>query len=113
MSVEIRPEANSQLFRATIIVLYRPFIIDTPREIPVEQQESWTSFVCRKTRTAACSASSAVTSLIAEDLLCLSHTITLVPPLLPPPQSKVFELLTTPDASQCPRPRADHANSRF
>ncbi|KAK4038657.1 cutinase transcription factor 1 beta [Parachaetomium inaequale] len=77
-------------FEATIIMLYRPFILDTPRDISVEQQESWRSFACRKTRTAASNASGAVTSLMAEDLIGFGHTITVLA-LVPPMQIHVFE----------------------
>ncbi|TDZ20213.1 Cutinase transcription factor 1 beta [Colletotrichum orbiculare MAFF 240422] len=65
-------------FESAIIVLYRPFILDTPREVPAADQGAWRTFACQKTRTAASNASAAVNSMMAEDLIRLCHTITQV-----------------------------------
>ncbi|KAI8288927.1 Cutinase transcription factor 1 beta [Colletotrichum sp. SAR11_240] len=77
-------------FETSIIVLYRPFILDTPREIPAADQGNWRTFACQKTRTAASNASAAVNSMMAEDLIRLCHTITVIA-LVPPMQIHLFE----------------------
>ncbi|KAL0944915.1 C6 transcription factor [Colletotrichum truncatum] len=77
-------------FETSIIVLYRPFILDTPREIPAADQGSWRTFACQKTRTAASNASAAVNSMMAEDLIRLCHTITVIA-MGPPMQIHLFE----------------------
>ncbi|KAF4773737.1 cutinase transcription factor 1 beta [Colletotrichum scovillei] len=77
-------------FETSIIVLYRPFILDTPREIPAADQGSWRTFACQKTRTAASNASAAMNSMMAEDLIRLCHTITVIA-LVPPMQIHLFE----------------------
>ncbi|KAL0775911.1 hypothetical protein CaCOL14_007198 [Colletotrichum acutatum] len=77
-------------FETSIIVLYRPFILDTPREIPPADQGSWRTFACQKTRTAASNASAAMNSMMAEDLIRLCHTITVIA-LVPPMQIHLFE----------------------
>ncbi|KAF7546560.1 hypothetical protein G7Z17_g8355 [Cylindrodendrum hubeiense] len=75
---------------ATIIVLYRPFIFDTPRGFPPSQQATWRDFASQKTRTAASEAISAVNSMMAENLIGLCHTITVLA-LLPPMQIHLLE----------------------
>ncbi|KAK2772193.1 C6 transcription factor [Colletotrichum kahawae] len=77
-------------FETSIIVLYRPFILDTPREIPAADQGNWRTFACQKTRTAASNSSAAVNSMMAEDLIRLCHTITVIA-LVPPMQIHLFE----------------------
>lgn len=62
-------------YRAAIIVLYRPHILDSPREVSVADQGLWRVLACQKTRTAASNASAAVNSMMAEDLIDLCHTI--------------------------------------
>ncbi len=62
--------------RAVIIVLYRPFILDTPQQFPPAEYQTWRSLACHKTRLAATVASNAVMSLLSEDLISLSHTTT-------------------------------------
>ncbi|KZL82789.1 cutinase transcription factor 1 beta [Colletotrichum incanum] len=77
-------------FETCIIVLYRPFILDTPKEIPASDQGSWRAFACQKTRTAASNASAAMNSIMAEDLIRLCHTLTVIA-LVPPMQIHLFE----------------------
>ncbi|OLN81301.1 Cutinase transcription factor 1 beta 3 [Colletotrichum chlorophyti] len=77
-------------FETSIIVLYRPFILDTPREVPTADQGNWRAFACQKTRTAASNASAAMNSMMAEDLIRLSHTLTVIA-LVPPMQIHLFE----------------------
>ncbi|KAK7419189.1 hypothetical protein QQZ08_010956 [Neonectria magnoliae] len=47
-------------FQTNIIVLYRPFIFDTPHELPENQQGSWRSFASQKALIAASKAIGAV-----------------------------------------------------
>ncbi|KAH6695629.1 fungal-specific transcription factor domain-containing protein [Plectosphaerella plurivora] len=77
-------------FESTIIVLYRPYILESPKEMLEEQQESWKTFACQKTRTAATNASNTVASMMAEGLIGLSHTLTVLA-LIPPMQIHLFE----------------------
>ncbi|WQF80787.1 hypothetical protein CDEST_05801 [Colletotrichum destructivum] len=77
-------------FETSIIVLYRPFILDTPREVPASDQESWRAFACQKTRTAASNASAAMNSMMAEDLIRLCHTLTVIA-VVPPMQIHLYE----------------------
>lgn len=76
--------------QATIIVLYRPFIFDTPRDLPTIHQGTWRIFASQKTRTAASEAIGAVNSMMAEDLIGLCHTITVLA-LVPPMQIHLLE----------------------
>ncbi|KAH6886758.1 fungal-specific transcription factor domain-containing protein [Thelonectria olida] len=75
---------------ASIIVLYRPFMVDTPRDVSASERASWQSFACQKTRTAASEATGAVNSLLAEELMRLCHTITVLA-LGPPMAIHLFE----------------------
>ncbi|KAG7110744.1 Cutinase transcription factor 1 beta like protein [Verticillium longisporum] len=77
-------------FEATIIVLYRPFILEAPRDVTLEHEEPWRALACQKTRVAASNACSAVTSMMAEELIGLSHTITVIA-LVPPMHVHLFE----------------------
>ncbi|KFZ10912.1 hypothetical protein V502_07849 [Pseudogymnoascus sp. VKM F-4520 (FW-2644)] len=77
-------------FEAAIIVLYRPHILDSPREISAADQGPWRTFACQKTRTAASNASGALNSMMAEDLIDLCHTITVIA-LIPLMQIHLFE----------------------
>ncbi|KAF6798183.1 C6 transcription factor [Colletotrichum sojae] len=77
-------------FETSIIILYRPFILDTPREVPAADQGSWRTFACQKTRTAASNASAAMNTMMAEDLIRLCHTLTVIA-LVPPMQIHLFE----------------------
>lgn len=61
--------------RAAIIVLYRPHILDSPREVSAADQGLWRALACQKTRAAASNASGAVNSMMAEDLIDLCQTI--------------------------------------
>ncbi|KFY94982.1 hypothetical protein V498_03599, partial [Pseudogymnoascus sp. VKM F-4517 (FW-2822)] len=77
-------------FEAAIIVLYRPYILDPPREVSAANQGQWRKLACQKTRTAASNASGAVNSMMAEDLIGLCHTITVIA-LIPLMQIHLFE----------------------
>ncbi|KFZ04751.1 hypothetical protein V501_09014 [Pseudogymnoascus sp. VKM F-4519 (FW-2642)] len=77
-------------FEAAIIVLYRPHILDSPREVSVADQGLWRALACQKTRTAASNASAAVNSMMAEDLIDLCHTIAVIA-LIPLMQIHLFE----------------------
>ncbi|RDL30745.1 Uncharacterized protein BP5553_10090 [Venustampulla echinocandica] len=77
-------------FEAAIIVLYRPHILDSPREVSAADQGAWRTIACQKTRTAASNASGAVNSMMAEDLIGLCHTIAVIA-LIPPMQIHLFE----------------------
>ncbi|CRK41320.1 hypothetical protein BN1708_001722 [Verticillium longisporum] len=78
-------------FEAAIIVLYRPFILEAPRDVTLEHEEPWRALACQKTRVAASNACSAVTSMMAEELIGLSHSITYVIALVPPMHVHLFE----------------------
>ncbi|OBT78567.1 hypothetical protein VF21_00957 [Pseudogymnoascus sp. 05NY08] len=77
-------------FEAAIIVLYRPHILDSPREVSAADQGLWRALACQKTRTAASHASAAVNSMMAEDLIDLCHTIAVIA-LIPLMQIHLFE----------------------
>ncbi|KPM45592.1 hypothetical protein AK830_g929 [Neonectria ditissima] len=87
-------------FQTSIIVLYRPFIFDTPHELPENQQGSWRSFASQKALIAASEAIGAVNSMMAENLIGLCHTITVLA-LIPPMQIHLLESTSMkPMASQ-------------
>ncbi|KAK0629368.1 fungal-specific transcription factor domain-containing protein [Bombardia bombarda] len=77
-------------FEAAIIVLYRPFIFDTPRGLPPDGEAGWRAFARQMTRTAASNATSAVNSIMAEDLMRFCLTISVLA-LVPPMQIHLFE----------------------
>ncbi|OBT66017.1 hypothetical protein VE03_03230 [Pseudogymnoascus sp. 23342-1-I1] len=77
-------------FEAAIIVLYRPHILDSPIEVSAADQSHWRKLACQKTRAAASSASGAVNSMMAEDLMGFCHTITVIA-LIPLMQIHLFE----------------------
>ncbi|OBT83848.1 hypothetical protein VE02_05486 [Pseudogymnoascus sp. 03VT05] len=72
------------------IVLYRPHILDSPREVSAADQGLWRALACQKTRTAASHASAAVNSMMAENLIDLCHTIAVIA-LIPLMQIHLFE----------------------
>ncbi|RXG44409.1 hypothetical protein VDGE_05010 [Verticillium dahliae] len=85
-------------FEAAIIVLYRPFILEAPRDVTLEHEEPWRALACQKTRVAASNACSAVTSMMAEELIGLSHTITVIA-LVPPMHVHLFESASSKELS--------------
>ncbi|KAM5380079.1 hypothetical protein ACJZ2D_003726 [Fusarium nematophilum] len=77
-------------FEATIITLYRADILDTSSSMPTSRADMLRSFSRQKARAAAARASAAVGSILAEDLVGLCHTITILA-LGPPMQIHLFE----------------------
>ncbi|KAH7161844.1 fungal-specific transcription factor domain-containing protein [Dactylonectria macrodidyma] len=75
---------------ASIIVLYRPFVLEPPLDVSSSEQASWKTLACQKTRAAASEATGAVNSMLAEDLLKLCLTITVLA-MGPPMQIHLFE----------------------
>ncbi|KAI1069409.1 hypothetical protein LB507_008555 [Fusarium sp. FIESC RH6] len=80
--------------QAAIIALYRPFLFETPYEVPASEQDSWNTFVKTKVRTAASHATQAVNSMMAEDLMKFAQTVTVLT-IGPPIQVLLFEMMSS------------------
>ncbi|KAI5458208.1 fungal-specific transcription factor domain-containing protein [Mariannaea sp. PMI_226] len=77
-------------FQAAIIVLYRPYLVELPFDLPAEATEAWRTFAGQKARAAASEAIGALNSMIAEDLVRYCHSITVLA-LVPPMQIHLLE----------------------
>lgn len=64
--------------RAAIIVLYRPFLREPPHGVPEDDVDPWQTMANNKVRAAASDATSAVNSMMAEDLIRSTQTIAYV-----------------------------------
>ncbi|KAF5013399.1 hypothetical protein FDECE_587 [Fusarium decemcellulare] len=86
--------------QAAIIALYRPFLVERPHGVAANEQNSWQTFANNKLRAAASDATSAVNSMMAEDLIKFSQTIAVLT-MGPPMQVHLLELTSSkPSASQ-------------
>ncbi|RSM03776.1 hypothetical protein CEP52_007183 [Fusarium oligoseptatum] len=80
--------------QAAIIALYRPFLREPPQGVPADDVNSWQTFANNKLRAAASDATSAVNSMMAEDLIKFSQTIAVLS-LGPPMQVHLLELTSS------------------
>ncbi|RSL51447.1 hypothetical protein CEP54_011413 [Fusarium duplospermum] len=80
--------------QAAIIALYRPFLREPPQGVPADDVNSWQTFANNKLRAAASDATSAVNSMMAEDLIKFSQTIGVLS-LGPPMQVHLLELTSS------------------
>ncbi|KAG5764986.1 hypothetical protein H9Q72_006920 [Fusarium xylarioides] len=84
--------------QAAIIALYRPFLHQTPDGVPDDEQDSWKALAKSKLRTAAAHATHAINCMMAEDLIKLAQTISVLT-ISPPIQVHLLEMASSTSSS--------------
>ncbi|KAJ4178674.1 hypothetical protein NW767_011444 [Fusarium falciforme] len=84
--------------QAAIIALYRPFLRETPHGVLEDHVDSWQTLANNKVRAAASDATSAVNSMMAEDLIKYTQSVAILA-LGPPMQVHLLELTSSRQSS--------------